>query len=567
MTNKTIETYSNKAQGFQNQYLSTSTEDVHNGWLKDHLPAAGLLLDVGAGGGRDAKFFAEKGLEVVAVEPAIQLAELGKILTKDMPVQWIKDTLPELKSVFNLNMRFDVVILSAVWMHIAPSDRARSFRKLSNLLKPSGKLIITLRHGSSPDEREMYSVSVDELYKLAQQNGLSVIKVSVDSDTLNRAEVYWETVVLQLPDDGTAAFPIVRNILINDSKSSTYKLALIRTLLRIADGHPGAVIERYDDKVVIPLGLVALYWARQYKPLLDNEVQQNSASSKGLAFVKEDGWLKLKSLTSADFSIGLLYTGEMAQAMHLALRHIVKAIEDGPVLHTKYANSNQTVFELEKTPRHRLKEDSLYLDFETLKSYGAFIVPVKIWDLMTQYAHWIEPVVLQEWVVLMQGFELNRAHPERQLYQLAPLLQWQTADRRTDFARKRVEKIRGEYAQEVYCVWDKKPLKREFVIDHCLPYSRCFNNDLWNLMPSTVGANSKKSDKIPTQMRYKSSYECIIKWWKTAWQDQVDVERFFTEASFSLPDLSRNNRNYEDVFESLKLQSMRVAEMQQLSRW
>jgi hypothetical protein len=35
---------------------------------------------------------------------------------------------------------------------------------------------------------------------------------------------------LRLPDDGTGALPLLRHIIFNDDKSSTYKLALLRVL-------------------------------------------------------------------------------------------------------------------------------------------------------------------------------------------------------------------------------------------------------------------------------------------------------------------------------------------------
>lgn len=566
MPNQTIDTYNTLSESFKQQYLSLNTETVHQVWLANYLPASGVVLDVGAGVGRDAKYFAEKGLEVIAVEPAQALSKLGKKHTKSLSVQWLEDRLPELSSVFSLNMRFDLVLLSAVWMHIPPTSRERAFRKLSNLLKPGGHIVLSLRHGDHQDAREMYPVSIDEIKLLAQKQGLVIRLAKADDDHLNRPAVFWETVVIQLPDDGSGAFPIVRNILINDSKSSTYKLALIRTLLRIADGHPGAVITRTDKYVTIPLGLVALYWARQYNPLLKHGIQQNSVAQKGLAFVKPEGWLALSGFTATDFSIGVLFKDNDAQALHLTFKHIIDAIEKGPVKFTTFANSNKSVFELNRTklPK-KLTSDSLYLDFVTLKSYGELFVPVKIWDLMSLYAHWIEPVVLQEWVSLMHSFKDNRDNPHRQPCQLYPLLNWQAAVRKTDFVRQRVEKLRE--SERVLCVWEHKALKSKFVIDHCLPYARCLNNDLWNLMPTAPKVNASKSDKVPTQKRYQQSHDVIVHWWKKAWIEQTDKERFFTEANLSLPDLTYARQNYEDVFEALKLQSTRVAEMQQLRRW
>jgi SAM-dependent methyltransferase len=285
VTSRTINFYNRQSSGLQAQYLSTSAEDVHKSWLADYLPVTGIVLDLGAGVGRDARYFAEQGLEVIAVEPAQEFLKLGQEYTKDDSVQWLSDKLPELSKVCALQLKFDLVLLSAVWMHIPTSQRNRAFRKIANLLKPNGVLVISLRHGASTDEREMFGVSVSELTQLSRNYGLSVVNTQAAEDTLDRKEVRWETVVMRLPDDASSSFPVIRNILINDAKSSTYKLALLRTLLRIADGHPGAVLHRDDESVILPLGLVSLYWARQYKLLLDAGIQQNSNPNKGLGFI------------------------------------------------------------------------------------------------------------------------------------------------------------------------------------------------------------------------------------------------------------------------------------------
>ncbi len=557
---KTINCYNQNAEAFQQQYLSTSTQDVHKVWLESYLPKSGVVLDVGAGVGRDAKYFAEQGLEVIAVEPAKSLRELGEAYTVTHSVQWIDDTLPELSKVNNLQIRFDAIVLSAVWMHLPSSHRDRAFRKLANLLKPSGYLIISLRHGPNSDDREMHEVSIDELAKLSQKYGLSVKHAQADDDTLERKSVYWETVVMQLPDDGSGSFPTIRNILMNDAKSSTYKLALIRTLLRIADGHPGAVIRREDNRVILPLGLVSLYWARQYKVLLDANIQQNSNPEKGLGFIKADGWDKLDEFTGLDFAIGNLFLDEQANSLHKTLKHISTTICNMPVKYIRLPNTDQQVFEAE-TKRTANQVDSLYLDFETLSQYGGFSVPEKIWELMTLYACWIEPVVVNEWVQVMKDYKNNLAIPNHQLLER---LEWLEAKRTTQLARDRVEAIKQDHS--VYCVWSHVALEQKYDIDHCLPFARWPNNDLWNLLPTTMKVNQSKKDRIPTSICFTKAKDNILYWWQEAW-DKEYRKRFFSQANISLPGLAANNESLEDIFEALKVQSIRVAEMQQLNRW
>ncbi|MCP3673665.1 MAG: class I SAM-dependent methyltransferase, partial [Gammaproteobacteria bacterium] len=134
--------YSDNAGKLSESYDSLDPEVVHQSWEKQIEGRTGLALDVGAGSGRDARWLAEKAWDVIAVEPCNNLRELAK---DKQPckgsVTWIDDKLPELKQVRNLDYRFNLIIVSAVWMHILEKDRERSFRILTDLLTPSGILV------------------------------------------------------------------------------------------------------------------------------------------------------------------------------------------------------------------------------------------------------------------------------------------------------------------------------------------------------------------------------------------------------------------------------------------
>jgi SAM-dependent methyltransferase len=65
-----IRWYDANVQDVSRRYESVAAETVH-GWLVDLLPnAPAVVLDVGAGTGRDAAWLVSRGLEVVAVEPS-----------------------------------------------------------------------------------------------------------------------------------------------------------------------------------------------------------------------------------------------------------------------------------------------------------------------------------------------------------------------------------------------------------------------------------------------------------------------------------------------------------------
>jgi SAM-dependent methyltransferase len=74
------------------RYESVAAETVH-GWLVDLLPIApALVLDVGAGTGRDAAWLASRGLEVVAVEPSSAMRAEAQRLHASPSIRWIRDS-------------------------------------------------------------------------------------------------------------------------------------------------------------------------------------------------------------------------------------------------------------------------------------------------------------------------------------------------------------------------------------------------------------------------------------------------------------------------------------------
>ena len=78
--------------------------------VADLLPdSSGSVLDVGAGSGRDAAWFAEQGHSVVAVEPSSAMREAGKARHKSSKIRWLDDQLPALDRVLRIKSSFDLV--------------------------------------------------------------------------------------------------------------------------------------------------------------------------------------------------------------------------------------------------------------------------------------------------------------------------------------------------------------------------------------------------------------------------------------------------------------------------
>ena len=202
MTNITLDFYQKNNNQLTSQYNSVDFESVHQDWL-EFLPEAGALIaDIGAGSGRDTSWLLEQGYNVIAVEPVIEFFEQFKITSKqsyfnDDNFEWIVDSLPELYQLKKYQAQVSLILLSAVWMHLTTEERIKSFQTFSKLNKTNGLLIITLRHGKSPDERLMYPVSIAEIETLAYEYHYQVIAIKKSHDKLSRSEVFWETIVLE----------------------------------------------------------------------------------------------------------------------------------------------------------------------------------------------------------------------------------------------------------------------------------------------------------------------------------------------------------------------------------
>lgn len=188
--------YDKNAAELAKQYDDLCFESVHQSWKRFWPQSGANVLDIGAGSGRDAKWFDLLGCDVVAVEPANALRELGMRNTGSS-VTWFDDGLPLLNEVKSLLLQFQLIVLSAVWMHIPTNQRQPALWVLNELLSPEGKLVITLRHGAFSDGRESYGVSVEELEAMAVDVGLVVCHSCESKDVLARGAVHWQTVVLK----------------------------------------------------------------------------------------------------------------------------------------------------------------------------------------------------------------------------------------------------------------------------------------------------------------------------------------------------------------------------------
>jgi hypothetical protein len=325
------------------------------------------------------------------------------------------------------------------------------------------------------------------------------------------------------------------------------------------------ILQNFIHTVAVPLGLVALYWIRAFKSLIEHDVPQKppNRNDTGLGFVKA-GFRALRDISPYSLRLGARFSGPESEALLSALRDARTTITQMPAHYITYPGQEQQVFvaQAARTPRI----SNFVLDGHFLRSFGRLLVPRRLWQAMSRYATWIEPALLNEWSDLMQSYEgdARRTHDEHLM-----LLRWLDPEHDTRLVRDFALKVR-ERNQSLYCLWSGRKLRDQFQIDHCLPFAAWPCNDLWNLFPAHPSVNHKKGNRLPSAESLVDARERIIEWWQTAYVDQDAMgERFVDEAIAALPGTLTSSAppSPEDVFDGLMMQRATLKRDQQLAEW
>lgn len=186
------EGYAEEADALLKQYESIRFEDAHRQVAHLYPAPPGRVLDIGSGTGRDAAGFAALGHHVVAVEPTAALRTAAMLLHPSPKIEWLDDSLPNLASVIRRDERFDLIMLSAVWMHLDEAQRRRAMPNVAHLVEAGGLMMLSLRHGPVPPGRRMFEVSAAETIELVESEGLrAILKCENQDALLRRPGVSW----------------------------------------------------------------------------------------------------------------------------------------------------------------------------------------------------------------------------------------------------------------------------------------------------------------------------------------------------------------------------------------
>jgi hypothetical protein len=302
---------------------------------------------------------------------------------------------------------------------------------------------------------------------------------------------------------------LIATILKHDTKTTSYKIALLRALNDIALAYPGIT-----GHVAVPLKRIAELWAAYYWPFMD----ETTPIYQGGRALRDGVWrndisfrlvlTQLKSLypgKSPSDGFFLLadmrtprrreqYAPDLLRAYDESIRQIGQAV----AMPIKFAGEGHwTVFtkpaQTKNLPAHPLPG--------TLPQDVCVVVPATLWQAFHTLSLYVEALCLHEWSQFTQQVRQETPCSRGQAYML---LTARPDNRRPlSWERNQVDVLLLEKV-EFTCPWTQKTISspQHYDLDHLLPLSIYPINELWNLLPVDKVFNQRvKRDRLASPER------------------------------------------------------------------
>lgn len=194
MDKETIDTYNREAESIA-QFHATLTPHRIYELIEDHFVKESATADIGCGIGRDTYWLNQHGFPTVGVDASDEMLKQAHRRYPDLIFN--KDYLPTLAGFDN--SQFQNILCSAVLMHLDNNSVETACLRLVQLLKPNGRLIISIRGTHEENKREngkLYeSIDIDSLSRLFEHNNCDILLY--ESEFEPKRQLTWHNFVIK----------------------------------------------------------------------------------------------------------------------------------------------------------------------------------------------------------------------------------------------------------------------------------------------------------------------------------------------------------------------------------
>jgi hypothetical protein len=331
-------------------------------------------------------------------------------------------------------------------------------------------------------------------------------------------------------------FKNISKIIERDSKSSTYKFALLRGVIDIIQEN-SPFIEKKDLRVHIPTALLVEKWLMYYYPILESKLiipQINSTTN--LAFENSFRQLidKYKEIGGFSAFYNDLKNKGIPNELQTNFIQLTKSIKNTIIkMPMKYigrsiSSDYYSIFQLEdRSSKFGVENQIDYLHM--INKMGSFSIPLEYFEAFKLLGSFIngQDSILFKWA----EFSVNISEDNLALKTVVEKVLKNPITERDIKHSKKIYKEIISQESSINCVWTGEKVKT-YDIDHVIPFSIWKNNDLWNLLPAKSKINNLKRDKIPSPELIEKRKDEIIHYWDLI--NNLYQERFEKEIQIAL---------------------------------
>lgn len=352
---------------------------------------------------------------------------------------------------------------------------------------------------------------------------------------------------------GNDVFSNISKIIERDSKTTTYKFALLRGVIdTIQDNSPFITFSK--DRVHFPTGLLIEKWILYYYPILESFIYIPQINGEtNLAFKTQltkiiDAYKNNNGFSAFYNDLKNKGIPKNLQADFFALTTCMKrTITDKPMKHIGYSlyKTHYSIFKFE-TSNARRKSTEIDLEF-LINSSGTFSIPFEYYEAFKLLGSFIsgQDSILFKWAEFSVNASNNNVTIEKVMN---AVLKNPITEREIKASKKFYENVLAK-EKFVECVWTGDKLTK-YDVDHMIPFSVWKNNDLWNLLPSKTKTNNQKRDKIPSPEFIEKRKNSILHYWELINANQS--QRFQKEIRVALLGNNSNRSWQEEAIKQLK---------------
>lgn len=189
----TIKYYDYNAETFVESTINVDVSALYKPF-EELLQYGAKILDLGCGNGRDSKYFAQQGYNVIAVDPSQAMCEQTRIYAR-VPVYRMK------AEEMQFSNEFDAVWACASLLHVAWSKQEKVLGLIGKALKKNGVCYCSWKYGNEErnDNGRRFTDCSEESLKilLKQVNIFEIISIWKTNDIRTDKNQIWLNTLLK----------------------------------------------------------------------------------------------------------------------------------------------------------------------------------------------------------------------------------------------------------------------------------------------------------------------------------------------------------------------------------